>query len=322
MKMERVRYKKLHGIRIKSAIQVEMNQFNVHHSHMQRAAYLATMMEAPQWGSVQGYDNCGISGGPFHFIARFPRDGSQGPLFKLLRRIEQSIGDQFAMNGQAEPTLNNNLGRLWHMLAGVGWYVATDGKLRSTLDGSVIGGNAIRDEFAPLRGKVPMSGWCRTQAEMWAKAFYQLLSDPLTYSAQIDYCIEWLNAGQKRLELGVYSKLMGVPVNHTQKLNNLCPDFDEFSGALDLAMCFYHDNSVNAPGAAASCLKKAKPILNGKLTGDKAQRFAARLIKLLATKKYGAWGKRYIKTRRYAMASELWGPKLFKGRGAIMPARF
>jgi hypothetical protein len=327
MKMERVKYKSLHGIRIKSDIPVKMSQFDTD-LHMHRAAYLACLMEAPKWGSVQGYDNAGMSGGPFHFIARFPRDGSQGPLFRLLRRIEQDLGTKYAIDGEARPDMNSHLRHLWNMLLHCGWYVATDGKLRATRDGSVVPGNVIRDEFAPIKGKVPAKGYYRVQAEAWAEAFYDLLSDPVTYPAQIDYCIEWLNAGQKALELGVYSKLRGEKVHHTQRLDLLCgnlhgQEFDDLmDNAVDLAMCFYHDNSVNAPGAAASCLRKAKPVLNGRLTSEKVNTFATRLIKLLGTKKYGAWDKRYKRTRKHAMESGLWEQEFFKGRGAIMPARF
>jgi hypothetical protein len=239
-----------------------------------------------------------MSGGPFHFIARYPKDGKQGPLFGLLRRIEQSIGDHKV---KCEP-----FDVLWGMLRRAGWYVASDGKLRSHSNGSVVGGNEIRDEFAPVRGVVPESGPDRARAEAWAKAFCQLLSHPLTFSAQIDYCISWLLTTQREVEMKTYRLVTGLPV--LEDLTNIRIE----DPAIDLALCVYHSHSVNAPGAAVDCLKTVSYIHG-------AREFPNQLIRALGKKKYGAWDKRYTKTREVAMKSGLWPLELFNGSLSIMP---
>ena len=55
-------------------------------SHAQRAVWLSSQLEAPSWGSVQGYDGCGMSAGLLHNTAVLPNGGRpvQGRLWSLV----------------------------------------------------------------------------------------------------------------------------------------------------------------------------------------------------------------------------------------------
>ena len=312
--MKRVRYKSHAGIvirdRDKPVHVVEFKTAAQGPGHMRRAAYLATMLESPHWGTVQGYDNCGLSAGPFHWIGRYPRTGKQGPLFGLLRRVEQSLGDN---NDDAAYEAKDHLGVLWNALRDRGLYVAMDGKLRSYTNGKLITGTAFRDVVAPIKGKVSVKGADRVYAEEWAMCFHRLLKDEATYSAQVDYAIDYLTRGQGRLEMKVYRKLTGNP-------ELVMPDrVAHMSTTMDLAMCVYHAFSVNAPSPAAACLR-SMPLTKAALSDPRA--WSRQLIKKLATRKYGNWAKRYTKTRKAAMESNYWFDDRFKGKDAVMPAKF
>lgn len=284
-------YKKYSGILIKGEVPVRLAQ--IYDSfHMWRAFYLTTQVESPKWGTVQGYDGAGISGGPFHYTACHPKSGKQGSLFSLLRRIELGIGT----------TINKNLERLWHILKENGWYVARDGKLRSNTDGSEINGILIRDTFSPFEGKVPKYGKNYQIATEWAILFHNLLSDKSTFIAQTEHAIDYLVKGQKSLELSAYQYLIEQDLCSIEPLKvNTQLNLKD-----DLAMCVYHTYSVNAPGPARTCLKQAIEI-----TEDKND-FAENLIYLLGTSNYGRWKdttdnrNRYDKTRIAATASGLW----------------
>ena len=280
-------------------------------SHMRRAAFLATMLESSDWGTVQSYDNAGISAGPFHWVAHYPASGKQGPLFGLLRAVEVACPDFI-------------VSEVWNLLYEQGWYVATDGQLRDTSDGSLISGKKIRDVVAAPLGVVPASGPVRAQAEKWALAFHNLLCEPESFQPQVQYAIEYLIRGQKALEAQVYESLVGIPEGNDLGaiLTRLSPGIQAPGLSIidplnDLAMSVYHSHSVNAPGPAATCLKSALPALKGT---DPAA-FPKRLIRALAKTKYGAWDKRYTRTRSTAMTT-LWSnqPELFRGANAIMPA--
>lgn len=290
-KLQRVKYKDLAGILVVGDQDVTIQGFDLT-KHMHRAAWLATMLESPKWGTVQSYDNAGISGGPFHWIARYPRTGEQGSLFGLLRRIE--------MVGVTGGALKN----LLEAFRSCGWYLSQDGKLKLVATGAVVSGNAIRDEIAPLKGVVPDKGPHRDRAEWWALLFHHLFALSWTWPAQIDFAVSHLVRGQKDLEVGVYSALLGKSIVTPEVVGGV----DSISAQSDLAMSVYHAFSVNAPSPAASCLQSVR-----KYAGDVS--FPARLIKALGTKKYGAWDKRYARTRSFA--KEMW-PDSYE----IMPAKF
>lgn len=292
MRVVRRTYKDYAGIVVYDKEQpVVAEDFDVN-LHMHRATFLAAALEGPYWGTVQSYDGAGMSAGVFHWIGRY-RNGSQGPLFKLLRRIELE-GDS------VEP--------LWSMFRDEGWYVASDGRLRSLKTGHVITGNAFRNVVAPPHGKVPVRGPDRKRAEEWARQFHSLFANR-NRQAQVGFAVDYLVRGQQSVEIEAYRRELGHDIETPEPLPS-----DELDEAFDLAMCVYHSHSVNAPGPAVSCLRRALKA--------KDPRFSRVLVRALATKKYGAWDKRYARTRRAAMRSGLWPREMFVGPGSIMPASF
>lgn len=296
------------GIRIFGATDVKAADFqgtrNGLSKHMTRASYLATQLEAPQWGTVQSYDNAGMSAGPFHWIAHYPQSGKQGPIFGLLRAVELACPDYI-------------LSDVWTMLEAEGWYVATDGKLRSTKNGSLINGTKIRDVLSAPKGFVPKTGPGREKAEAWAVAFHELMCRPETMQPQIQYAIQYLTRGQSKLEGQAYKALVPGKLTDLGAIRVEGENCPLISKHADLAMAVYHSHSVNAPSPAASALRAALPALK-----NSGPQFAKRLIRGLALKKYGAWDKRYTKTRRIAQATGLWDSSFFKGETAIMPPKF
>ena len=303
---KRVVFKTFAGIKVQGETPVAVPTGEDVERHIARAFYLTARMEAPTWGSVQSYDNAGISGGPMHWIAHLPRTGEQGPLFPLLRTIEIGLGG----------VPNARFFALKAALAQVGWVVgASDGQLRSIIDGAVVGGRAVRDEFAAPGGLVPAAGPGRRKAERWAMLFYELLADEATFHAQREHAISYLLRGQRQAETEAYRLLLERPTLEDAGSVRAT----ELQPAADLAMCVYHSHSVNAPGAAGQCLTPAARSL---LVHRNGARFARDLMRRLATKKYGAWNKRYLRTRSDAQASGLWPTELFAGPNAVMPARF
>jgi len=285
----RVTYKEWAGIIIKGTLPVSPPTSDL---HVDRAAYVATTMESPKAGTVQSYDRCAMSGGPFHFTAIQPSTMTQGSLFQLLRHLELS---------SPCPELT----ALWNKLKGKNWFVARDGTLRNITTGALVPGTDIRNEFTPDNGVVPTEGPKRVQAEAWAMAFHLLLAAPATARGQQEFAIEYLLKGQQDTERNYYAPLELLTVKTAQ-----------ISLAADLALCTYHAHSVNAPGPAVTCLKQVHAAFpNGSdRLGSKA---AAYLIWLLGRNTYGAWqddkdgGNRYDNTRINAMRSGLWPQALF-----------
>lgn len=257
--------------------------------HMQRAAFIAMKMEAPYWGGVQSYDNAGISGGPFHWIARFPKTGEQGPLFGLLKYIDERAP------GVMEPFAK--------LLFNQGWFLAQDGKLRTKHNGAIVSGNEFRDICAPTRGLVPETGMERQQAERWAIALHNVLVNSMTYQAQVDYAIKYLCTTQGKAECEVYSAILNRPVSAPEVI--LETALDE---STSIAMSVYHAHSVNAPAPALACLKAAYQDTGSvkAMSTNQAREFSEKLVQRLARKKYGNWEMRYVRTRNAIIESKLW----------------
>ena len=202
-------YKKYSGLQINGTTSVKLPP-KYKYNHMWRAFYLTAQLEAPKWGTVQGYDGTGISGGPFHYTAYSPGTGKQGSLFSLLRAIEVGLGTK----------RNKNLEALWKEFKECGWFVARDGKLRNINEGYEISGAEIREELSPRKGVVPRDGGYYIRAEKFALLFYNLLSDQETFHAQTEHAIEYLIRGQCTLERKAYAKLTfgEIPVNTLETL--------------------------------------------------------------------------------------------------------
>lgn len=301
--MKHVNYKQYSGFKMAGTDPVLPPSSQQATNHMQRSFYLTSQLESPKWGSVQNYDGAAMSGGPMHWVAVYPKTMKQGGLFGLLRAIE--IGS----SPEAQPYIQ----RLWDKLLERGWYVATDGKLRSAETGSPISGNAIRNEMTPVAGRVPSataSPHYKQSAE-WVELFGLLLAHAGTHEAQKQYSIEYLCRGARGDEMKAY-QLFLPKLRYVQQLRA-----DELPEDVELAMAVYHAFSPNAPGKAKSVLKY--------VTAGGTDDFARRLVRELGTSKYGHWHdtpdnrNRYDRTRIAVTKSQLWPEDLVND---IMPKDF
>jgi hypothetical protein len=257
--------------------------------HMDRVVWLTAQLEAPKYGSVQGYDGAGISGGLLHNVAVLPKTMEQGDLWKLIRRV---------LDATARPARDVML----DLLAGAGWSITPDGVLR-TASGLKVGGRAIRDVVSPLNGVVPKSGSNYDKALAWATALSDLFaSGPEAHRAQTVFAAEWLARGKSSVELPVYQKFTGQPT--------LDSPIGLASSALppevDLAMAVYHSFSVNAPTPAAKALEGLSLTLSPEV-------FARGLIRRLGKTPFGRWqdepgdgNNRYDRTRMAVWKCDLW----------------
>lgn len=300
LSVKRVTYKEYAGIVVNDfqrPVTTEGFDFN---KHIDRAAYVAMKLEAPFWGGVQGYDNAGLSGGPFHWIARFPKTGGQGPLFGLLKHIET------VAPGTTEPFTK--------LLYDRNWFIAQDGMLRDRKSGGLITGNEFRDVCAPTRGLVPETGPERQQAERWAIALHNVLVNSMTYRAQVSYAIKYLCTTQGKAECEVYSAILNRVVITPEVILET-----ELDALTSCAMSVYHAHSVNAPAPALQCLQAAYKDVGEtkKMSTDQAHKFSDSLIKRLALKKFGNWEQRYVRTRKAILEAKLW-----PNAGVYLPEKF
>lgn len=278
-------------------------------SHLDRAYYLATMLESPRYGTVQSYDGAAMSAGPFHFVAVLPKTMSQGPLWPLVRRLELA-------RAPVEPLFRA-------LRDGPGWFVARDGVLRDFTTGAAIRGAAIRNELTPPNGNVPKSGASWLKARTYAVLFHELMSAPESVQAQREHAIEWIVRDPTRDEQRTYAKfseLLHTPADpHGLRVGD---QDGALPPALDLALCVYHAFSVNAPAPAQTRLKAAITSFERK---PDPMGFAKGLIKKLGTAKFGNWTdtpaetSRYDRTRLVAERSGLWNRALLR---TLMPEDF
>lgn len=289
-----VTYKDYSGFKVAGTVDVSLTNHRGA-GHMDRAFLLTAKLEAPQWGSVQSYDGCGMSAGPMHSVAVLPKTMQQGDLFNLLHRIRQVC---FSAS------------HILLALAAEGWVLTEDGKLRDRRFGKEVSGKDIRNTFTPIDGKVPKSGKDHTAAKVWATLFHSCFSSEDTFAVQQEYGIEYLIRGGIDVELAAYQ--LFIP-----KLKSASV-IDKFSGpelpdAVDLAMCVYHSFTPNAPAIALDCLQKTLKTVRK----PDPELFARTLIRTLGLRNYGRWkdvpgasGSRYDSCRVNAIASGLWPEEL------------
>lgn len=286
-----VKYAAYSGCKINGTAQVQKPETLL---HMDRAYYLTALIEAPLYGAVQSYDGAGMSGGPLHNIAVYPKNLAQGSLFSLLRAIEV-----------AHP-LCTTLINLWGLYRDQSWGVTKDGVLKNTKTGQPVTGQEIRNIFTPLNGTVPRHGVAWETAKKWALAHHRVFADPSTFNAQKEFAIDWLVKTQRAVESTFYE---GADPK-TVQVGSSGISIEE-----DLAMCVYHCYSVNGPAPARDDLIMALK------AGKRGSAFAKTLIQRLSATAFGNWENRYTRTRNAALTSGLWPKELFIGAGALYPAK-
>lgn len=284
MKPRRVTYKNWAGISITGAN--EWLPPKDSKSHLNRAAWLTAAVETgAKFGTVQSYDGAGMSAGIEHKIAVLPKTMEQGSLWDLVLKMSREAP-------------NATFVLLSRFRTELGWYIDDRGQLRNT-KGALVSAEAIRNEFAPPNGQVPESGPDFNKAVQWAEVWSETFADPATHKTQIAEARRSLLLSHKVVESQVYRKFAGLEDASAATTENLSPE-------LDLAMCFYHSFSVNAPS-------KARKILETVLSNSPQQLdFCKNLIKSLGSSDYANWKQRYVRTRTKALNSGLWDVGLFQ----------
>lgn len=251
---------------------------------MERAAWLtATIETGAKFGTVQSYDGAGMSAGIEHKIAIYPRTMEQGGLWGLLQKLPDAPG---------VVALETALGQ-------IGWYVDARGILRKRATGAAVPAVEIRAEFTPPNGTVPESGPEYQKAVRWAQLWSTAFSDRQTFRAQVNEAKRTLLLSHKDIESRVYKTFANLEDASAATTLNISPE-------LDLAMCFYHSFSVNAP-------TKARKVLEEAFDGAPIESlFCQRVIRKLGTSTYGNWKARYLRTRTKAKNSGLWDASLFE----------
>lgn len=304
--MRYVKYKKYSGWRKAGTGKVAKPDRD---EHGERVFWLTAMLEAPKWGSVQSYDGAGISAGPMHTIAVYPKYQRQGSLWGLMADMRSAV-----------PSAFRDFDRF--LMGEYRWQLTYDGHVIEFDTGEDVDGTALVAAITGPKGVVPAAGEQRRLSKEWITILHQIFSDRRTLSTQKYHAISKLAHGNAADEGEFYRSAGEVELKRYRiafamdafrlPMHLLGPD-------LDLAMCVYHAYSVNAPGRARKVLKK---VLYGK-GPDEAR--PAQLIRALGTDSYGRWAdtddgrNRYDRTRWHVERSRLWPKGLVS---EMMPENF
>ena len=290
-KPKRVAYKVWAGLMLKGSVPWNPQSINKL-SHLDRATWLTSAVEVgATFGTVQSYDGAAMSAGIEHKIAVFPKTVEQGTLWNLLLKLEDHL----------EPNLPRTLLALFSEFDKVGWYLDPQGSLRNKHTGRKISGAEIRNEFTPVGGVVPESGPAYDKAKKWILLFSNVFSDPATFSTQIKQARLGLLNSHKDLENQIYKHYCQIEDASLATLGK------NISKELDLAMCFYHSYSVNAP-------TKARHVLRAVFEKNLSEvEFSKELIRSLGTNTFANWKQRYLRTWTAAKNSALFDNSLFNG---------
>jgi hypothetical protein len=270
-------------------------------SHAHRAVWLSSQLEAPSWGSVQGYDGCGMSAGLLHNTAVLPNGGKpvQGRLWSLID----------AMHKHPSATNAPGIRALMERITACGWEIAPHGSLVAAGTLKPVAANAILRELTPPDGAVPEQGPPWKKASDWAVLFHEAFAEAATFPAQVAYAADWLAADRRGDEHRVYA--LFAPNTAFRELRA-----DALPAEIDLAMCIYHAFSVHNPIHA----REALALVLQSVDGGEPLRFARALMRTLSTKTPRWETKRYPRTRetlKKQAARALWPTAL---AAAVAPA--
>lgn len=305
--MKRIEFRKFAGVRVRG----KEPMLPAGDSHIEKAAWLTAQVESGgKYGTVISYDGTGITAGIHQAVAVYPRHlNDQGPLWKLLARVLTAVDNDVETDFRV-------------FLAEIGVVLTNHGVAIDAYSDKILKGRQLRAILTgSLGGVMPMSGPNRKQAERVATEFHDLFSDPCTFPVQDDYGKEHFIKKAERTKLR-FSKFPAIKRKTIQAATygegnpiygqNVS---DAIGPELDLAMCVYWSNCVNAPGMA---LKKLCQAVRPKMAKED---LAKTLIRKLGNTSFGRWdddiqGGRYQRTRKFAM--KIWPKELFDPRG-IMP---
>jgi hypothetical protein len=271
--------------------------------HAERAVWLSAQLEAPSWGSVQGYDGCGMSAGLLHNTAVLPGGGkgpTQGKLWSLLSAMQKHEASSGA------PALS----ALMQRIAAADWSIAVHGRLVAAGTLKPIAAAAILRELSPPNGAVPDAGAQWKRASQWAAMFHEAFAEAATYPAQIAYAADWLAADKRGEEHRMYALFApSAPSFSAIDAASLPPE-------IDLAMCIYHAFSVHNPAHARSALTE---VLD-RVDAAEPMKVAKALVRALAVRTPRWKQKRYPRTRKALQttaARALWPQRVI---AAVAPA--
>jgi hypothetical protein len=218
--------------------------------------------------------------------------------------------------------------KIWEMLKEEGMYLAQDCVVRDICNGIPVSGGMLTRVLSGPVGIVPNHGEKtisvrRERAEDIILAFHELFSSPVTFRLQVEYGKEHFVKSAHRTKVRVGGRNIFIhDVVYGENDISRVRVFKRMRSDIDLAMCMYWSNSVNAPGAAK---RRLGGVLRGLGTVPVwSEQFARELILSLGNTTFGRWDDdikhgRYQRTRRVAMRSGLWPEELFEGPRAIMP---
>jgi hypothetical protein len=272
-------------------------------SHAHRAVWLSSQLEAPSWGSVQGYDGCGMSAGLLHNTAVLPNAGKpvQGKLWSLID----------AMHKHPSATNAPGISALMARITACGWEIAPHGALVAAGTLKPVAAAAILRELTPPDGAVPERGSPWKKASDWAVLFHEAFAEAATFSAQVAHAADWLSADRRGEEHRVYA-LFAPNAAAFMDLRA-----DALPAEIDLAMCIYHAFSVHNPLHA----REALALVLQSVDGGAPLKFAKALVRTLANKTPRWQTKRYPRTRetlRKQAAQALWPSALI---ASVAPAQ-
>jgi hypothetical protein len=271
-------------------------------SHAHRAVWLSSQLEAPSWGSVQGYDGCGMSAGLLHNTAVLPNGGKpvQGRLWSLVDAMHKHPD---AANAPA-------ITALMARIAACGWAIAPHGSLVAAGTLKPIAAAAILRELTPPDGAVPQQGAPWKKACDWAALFHEAFAEAATFPAQVAHAADWLAADRRGEEHRVYALFAPGAAFLELRADALPPE-------IDLAMCIYHAFSVHNPLHARQALALVLQSVDG---GDPLK-LAKALVRTIANKTPRWRTKRYPRTRatlKKPAAQALWPSALI---ASVAPAQ-
>jgi hypothetical protein len=291
-------------------------------NHWERIVWLTAQVESGgKFGAIVGYDGTGITAGLNQCISVFPKELShednnprddQGPLWKLLEYIRQDCRD--------------TVRELEDELFECGW-VLKDNYLYH-IDGGLVNGREIREEFTPNQGKVPKFGRDWDSAKSWALIFNDIFADQRSFNAQIRFAIDhaYKTARRKPHILRGQTVESLIYQGNVKDTKLISPD-----NPMDLAMAVFFSNAVNAPAMAFRKLKQAYDEFSQQMNKrpnwqNRRDRFifAKTLIYKLGTADYARWNfkvsnGRYQRTLK--AATKRWPINFFEGADQIMPRR-
>lgn len=327
--MKILNFGKFSGLRINGKIPMEVGS-RFENDHFSRASWLTAEVESGgMFGTVISYDGTGITAGIHQAIAVFPKalddnnkENDQGPLWDLLMMLSEYW-----------PSVNSNLitatERSWPSFSSflhANGIKVEDSRAKDPKTNKILSGLELRDILVGSPdGVFPLDfGKKRERAERIIVDFHKLFSSKWTFEIQERFGIEHFNKHEtRRLSFCKNKKYFVLPL--CEFLNRIPlitgSDFRKLSFeeyCLDLAMCVYLSNSVNAPSYAFKVLCKVIDSIDI----SNYYYFSKALISALGNTSFGRWDDdlkdgRYQRTR--IVAKLKWPAELFDGKQAIMP---